>query len=306
MGMPQSVRIVEVGPRDGLQNENGELPVSVKVELVERLAAAGLPVVEAGSFVSPKWVPQMAGSGEVFRRLTKRPGTSYPALVPNIKGLEAAVAAGVEEIAVFVSASEGFSRKNLACSRAESLDRLREVFDLAGARGMKVRGYVSSIAGCPFDGDVAPVEVTAMASELVAMGCYEISLGDTIGVGTARQVRGIIRQVTAHLPRERIAMHFHDTYGQGLANVLASLEEGIAVFDSSVAGLGGCPFAPGATGNVATEDVLYLLQGLGISTGVDLSMVAETGDWISSLLGRRTESRAGRALQAGRQTGGRK
>lgn len=304
MEMPERVKIVEVGPRDGLQNESGELPVAVKVELVERLAAAGLPAVEAGSFVSSKWVPQMAGSGEVFRRLTKRPGTSYPALVPNIKGLEAAVAAGVEEIAVFVSASEGFSRKNLACSRAESLDRLREVFDLAGARGMKVRGYVSCIAGCPFDGDVAPVEVTAMASELVAMGCYEISLGDTIGVGTAGQIRGIIRQVTADLPRERIAMHFHDTYGQGLANVLASLEEGIAVFDSSVAGLGGCPYAPGATGNVATEDVLYLLRGLGISTGVDLSMIAETGDWISSLLGRRTESRAGRALLARRQAGG--
>lgn len=306
MGMPESVKIVEVGPRDGLQNESGELPVAVKVELVERLAAAGLPVVEAGSFVSPKWVPQMAGSGEVFRRLTKRPGTSYPALVPNLKGLEAAISAGVDEIAVFVSASEGFSRQNLACSRVESLARLRDVFDLARARGIKVRGYVSCIAGCPFDGDVPPVEVEAMANDLAAMGCYEISLGDTIGVGTARQVRGIIRQVTADLPRERIAMHFHDTYGQGLANVLASLEEGIAVFDSSVAGLGGCPYAPGATGNVATEDVLYLLQGLGISTGVDLSMVAETGDWISSLLGRRTESRAGRALQAGRPTGGRK
>lgn len=304
MGMPQNVRIVEVGPRDGLQNESGELPVAVKVELVERLAAAGLPAVEAGSFVSPKWVPQMAGSGEVLRRLTKRPGTSYPALVPNLKGLEAAVAAGVEEIAVFVSASEGFSRKNLACSRAESLDRLREVFDLAGARGMKVRGYVSCIAGCPFDGDVAPVEVTAMAKELVAMGCYEISLGDTIGVGTAGQIRGVIERVAADLPRERIAMHFHDTYGQGLANVLASLEEGISVFDSSVAGLGGCPYAPGATGNVATEDVLYLLQGLGMSTGVDLSMVAETGAWISGLLGRRNEAHAGRALLARRQAGG--
>jgi hydroxymethylglutaryl-CoA lyase len=304
MGMPQSVRIVEVGPRDGLQNESGELPVAVKVKLVERLAAAGLPVVEAGSFVSPKWVPQMAGSGEVFRRLTRRPGTSYPALVPNLKGLEAAISAGVDEIAVFVSASEGFSRQNLACSRVESLARLRDVFDLAGARGMKVRGYVSCIAGCPFDGDVAPVEVTAMASELVAMGCYEISLGDTIGVGTAGQIRGIIRQVTADLPRERIAMHFHDTYGQGLANVLASLEEGIAVFDSSVAGLGGCPYAPGATGNVATEDVLYLLRGLGMSTGTDLSMVAETGAWISGLLGRRNESHAGRALLARRQAGG--
>lgn len=304
MGMPQQVKIVEVGPRDGLQNESGELPVAVKVELVERLASAGLPAVEAGSFVSPKWVPQMAGSAEVFRQMTRRPGTAYPALVPNLKGLEAAIAAGVEEVAVFVSASEGFSQKNLACSRVESLDRLREVFDLAGARGMKVRGYVSCVAGCPFDGDVPPTEVVAMARELIAMGCYEVSLGDTIGVGTAGQVRGIIERVGAILPREAIAMHFHDTYGQALANVLASLEEGIAVFDSSVAGLGGCPYAPGATGNVATEDVLYLLQGLGVSTGVDLPMVAETGSWISGLLGRRNESRAGRALLARRQAGG--
>lgn len=304
MEMPQRVRIVEVGPRDGLQNESTELPVAVKVELVERLAAAGLPVVEAGSFVSPKWVPQMAGSSEVFRQMKRRPGTSYPALVPNLKGLAAAIAAGAEEIAVFVSASEGFSQNNLACSRTESLARLREVFDLASARGMRVRGYVSCIAGCPFDGDVQSVEVSSMASELITMGCYEVSLGDTIGVGTAGQIRGIIRRVAAALPREKVAMQFHDTYGQGTANVLASLEEGIAVFDSSVAGLGGCPYAPGATGNVATEDVLYLLHGLGISTGVDLAKVAQTGAWISSLLGRRNESHAGRALIARRAAGG--
>lgn len=304
MAMPQRVKIVEVGPRDGLQNESMDVSVTVKVELIERLAAAGLPAVEAGSFVSPRWVPQMAGSGEVFRQLARRATTAYPALVPNLKGLEAAISAGVEEIAVFVSASEGFSRQNLACSRAESLARLREVFDLAMARGMKIRGYVSCVAGCPFDGDVLPDEVAAMASELIAMGCYEVSLGDTIGVGTAGQIRGLIGRVAAILPREVIAMHFHDTYGQGPANVLASLEEGIAVFDSSVAGLGGCPYAPGATGNVATEDVLYLLHGLGISTGVDLAAVAETGAWISGLLGRRNESRAGRALLAGRRAKG--
>lgn len=304
MAMPQRVKIVEVGPRDGLQNESMDVSVTVKVELVERLAAAGLPAVEAASFVSPRWVPQMAGSGKVFRQLARRAGTAYPVLVPNLKGLEAAISAGVEEIAVFVSASEGFSRQNLACSRAESLARLREVFDLAMARGMKIRGYVSCVAGCPFDGDVLPDEVAAMASELIAMGCYEVSLGDTIGVGTAGQIRGLIGRVAAILPREVIAMHFHDTYGQGLANVLASLEEGIAVFDSSVAGLGGCPYAPGATGNVASEDVLYLLHGLGISTGVDLVAVAETGAWISGLLGRRNESRAGRALLAGRRAKG--
>lgn len=304
MEMPQRVKIVEVGPRDGLQNESVQVPVGVKVELVERLASAGLPAVEAGSFVSPKWVPQMAASDDVFRRLSRRSGTSYPALVPNLKGMEAAIAADVQEIAVFVSASEGFSRKNLGCSRAESLSRLRDVFDLAIAQGIEVRGYISCIAGCPFDGDVPPAEVEAMASELIAMGCYELSLGDTIGVGTATQIRSIIGRVAADLPRERIAMHFHDTYGQGVANVLASLQEGISVFDSSVAGLGGCPYAPGATGNVATEDVLYLLHGLGISTGVDLAAVAETGAWISSTLGRQNMSRAGRALLASQQAGG--
>lgn len=304
MKMPERVKIVEVGPRDGLQNESARVPVAVKVELIERLAKAGLPAVEAGAFVSPKWVPQMADSDEVFRTLQKRPGTIYPALVPNLKGLEDAIAADVGEIAVFVSASEGFSLKNIACSRAESLARLRYVCDLAITRGIRVRGYVSCIAGCPYDGEVPPSEVAVMARELLAMGCYEVSLGDTIGVGTARQIRNLISQVATTIPHERIAMHFHDTYGQGIANVLASLEEGIAVFDSSVAGLGGCPYAPGASGNIATEDLLYLLHGLGISTGVDLQAVAETGGWISDLLGRHNESRAGRALLAQKQTGG--
>jgi hydroxymethylglutaryl-CoA lyase len=304
MALPERVKIVEVGARDGLQNESGEVPPAVKVELIERLAAAGLRSVEAGAFVSPKWVPQMADSGAVLAGLSRRSGTSYPALVPNLKGLEAAIAAGVEEIAVFVSASESFSRKNIACSRAESLARLSDVFDLASARGMKIRGYVSCIAGCPYEGEVPPVEVVAMAEELVAMGCYEVSLGDTIGVGTAAQVRIIIERVAATVPREKIAMHFHDTYGQGVANVLASLGEGISVFDSSVAGLGGCPYARGATGNVATEDVLHLLHGLDIRTGVDPLAVAETGTWISGRLGRPNASRAGRALLARKHAGG--
>ena len=298
MERPRKVRIVEVGPRDGLQNESAALPVATRIELIERLAAAGLPVVEAGSFVSPKWVPQMADTADVFAGLSRRPGTRYPALVPNAKGLEAALAAGVEEIAVFVSASEGFSRRNLACSRADSLARLRDVAERASARNIRIRGYVSCIAGCPIDGEVPVAEVKHMAGALADLGCYEVSLGDTIGVGTAWQVRTIINTVAAVLPRDRIAMHFHDTYGQGVANVLASLEEGIAVFDSSVAGLGGCPYAPGATGNVATEDVLYLLQGLGIETGIDLRAVAETGAWITGLLGKPNGSRAGAAILA--------
>ena len=298
MTYPGKVKIVEVGPRDGLQNESAIVPASVKIELVDRLARAGLPVVEAGSFVSPRWVPQMADSAEVFGGMAKVAGTSYPALVPNMKGLEAALAAGVAEIAVFVSASEGFSEKNIACSRAESLKRLAPVAARALEQGLRVRGYVSCIAGCPYDGEVPASEVSMMASELLGMGCYEISLGDTIGIGTASRVRKVIDRVAADVPRDRIAMHFHDTYGQGVANVLASLEEGIAVFDSSVAGLGGCPYALGASGNVATEDVLYLLHGLGIETGVDLAAVAETGAWISSTLGRANAARAGRAILA--------
>jgi hydroxymethylglutaryl-CoA lyase len=302
MAFPTKVKVVEVGPRDGLQNEAATVPASVKIELVDRLAAAGLPVVEAGSFVSPKWVPQMAGSAEVFAGISRRAGTSYPALVPNMKGLDAALAAGVEEVAVFVSASEGFSRKNIACSRAESLERLEPVAARAIAEGLKVRGYVSCIAGCPYDGDVPAADVLMTASELIAMGAYEISLGDTIGVGTAMQIRGVIDRVASRIPREKIAMHFHDTYGQGIANVLASLEDGISVFDSSVAGLGGCPYAPGASGNVATEDVLYLLHGMGIQTGVDLDAVAAIGGWISERLNRPNASRAGRATLAKRKT----
>lgn len=245
----------------------------------------------------------MADSREVFQGLKRWPGTAYAALVPNMKGFEAAIEAGVTEIAVFVSASDGFSRHNIGCSRAESLERLRDVAEAAADRNIRMRGYVSCIAGCPYDGAVAPDDVAAMAEALVALGCYEISLGDTIGVGTAGQIRDVIERVATGIPRDQIAMHFHDTYGQGVANVLASLQEGIVVFDSSVAGLGGCPFAPGASGNVATEDVVYLLQGLGIETGIDLMAVAKTGEWISRHLGRPNAARAGKALLAAKQEG---
>lgn len=298
MGWPAAVKIVEVGPRDGLQNEPALVPASVKIELIERLAAAGLTVVEAGAFVSPRLVPQMADSRDIYHGLRQRPGVAYPALVANMKGLVAAIEAGVQEIAVFVSASEGFSQHNIACSRAESLIRLREVVETAHKWNFKIRGYVSCIAGCPYDGAVPPENVVAMTDALLAMGCNEISLGDTIGVGTAGQIRTIIDRVATYAARDKLAMHFHDTYGQGLANVLASLEEGISVFDASVAGLGGCPFAPGASGNVATEDLLYLLQGLGIETGVDLMTIAKTGDWISRNLGRANAAKAGKALLA--------
>jgi hydroxymethylglutaryl-CoA lyase len=290
------IRIIEVGPRDGVQNEASAVSVETKIQLVERLAGAGLPVVEAGSFVAPRRVPQMADSGEVFRRIRRRDGIVYPALVPNLQGFEAAMTAGVTEVAVFVSASEGFSQQNIACSRNESLQRLAPVMQAAAARGVAVRGYISCVIACPFDGPVAPADVAAMAARLVDMGCYEVSLGDTIGVGTAGTVRAVIREVAGAVGRNKIAMHFHDTFGQGVANVLTSLDAGITAFDASVAGLGGCPFAPGATGNVATEDVLFLLHGLGLETGIDLAEVAKIGAWISNSLGRPNMSRAGNAM----------
>jgi hydroxymethylglutaryl-CoA lyase len=286
MTLPPRVKIVEVGPRDGLQNEAALVPLDVKVELIERLAAAGLPVVESGAFVSPRRVPQMADSGEVFRRIRKLPGVSYPALVPNMQGLEAALAADVREIAVFVSASEGFSQANIACSRAESLARLQPVAQAALAHGLRVRGYVSCVIACPYGGPTPPETAARMAEQLIAMGCYEVSLGDTIGVGEPDQVRRLVETVATKIPREQLAMHFHDTYGRAVANVQASLEEDISVFDSSVAGLGGCPFAPGAPGNVATEAVLDLFASLGIETGVDRDAVAATGVWIREKLGR--------------------
>jgi hydroxymethylglutaryl-CoA lyase len=286
MTLPTHVTLVEVGPRDGLQNEPVPVPLKTKIELVERLAAAGLPVVEAGAFVSPKRVPQMADSADLYKHLHRKPGVRYPALVPNLKGLEAALAAGVEEIAIFLSASEGFSRANINCSRAESIERLAPVARSALAQKMKIRGYVSCVIACPYDGPTPPEAVAEMASRLKDIGCDEISLGDTIGVGEPDQVTRLIDVVSRQIPRERIAMHFHDTYGRAIANIEASLREGIAIFDSSVAGLGGCPFAPGAPGNVATEAMLDLMERLGIETGVDRAAVAETGIWIKKILRR--------------------
>ena len=293
--LPARVRMVEVGPRDGLQNEAEILPAAVKIALIDRLSAAGLPVVEATSFVSPKWVPQMADAAEVMAGIVRRPGTVYPVLVPNRRGFEAAMAAGAEEVAVFAAASESFSRRNINCSIAESMARFEPVMAAAQAADVRVRGYVSCVLGCPYEGEVAPAKVAEVAGQLAAMGCYEVSLGDTIGVGTPGKAAAMIEAVARVLARDRLAVHFHDTYGQALANILAALEAGVGVVDSSVAGLGGCPYAPGAGGNVASEDVLYMLQGLGIETGVDLDALIETGRFISERLGRPPASKVSRA-----------
>ncbi|HTO19966.1 MAG TPA: hydroxymethylglutaryl-CoA lyase [Pseudomonas sp.] len=298
MNLPQQVRLVEVGPRDGLQNERQPISVADKVRLVNDLSAAGLSYIEVGSFVSPKWVPQMAGSAEVFAQIARKAGVTYAALTPNLKGLEAAIEAGVREVAVFAAASEAFSQKNINCSIAESLARFVPLLDAARARDIRVRGYVSCVLGCPYEGEVAPGKVAEVAGELHALGCYEISLGDTIGTGTPGKARTLFDTVARVVPRERLAGHFHDTYGQALANIYASLLEGIAVFDSSVAGLGGCPYAKGASGNVASEDVLYLLDGLGIHTGVDLPALIAAGQRISEVLGRPNGSRVARARLA--------
>ena len=298
MSLPRKVRIVDVGPRDGLQNEPKSVPASVKIELIERLQEAGLPAVEATAFVSPKWVPQMADHAEVMAGIRKRPGVAYPVLVPNMKGFEAARDAGAEEIAVFGAATETFSRKNINCSIAESLDRFAPVVEAAKAEGIRVRGYLSVVAGCPYEGEVAPRAVADLAGRLYRMGCYEVSLGDTIGVGTPKKIRAVIEAVAKKVPIARIGGHYHDTYGQALANIYASLELGVKTFDSSVAGLGGCPYAKGATGNVATEDVIYMLDGLGIDTGVDLERVFRAGEFICRALGREPASRVARALAA--------
>jgi len=298
MNLPNKVRMVEVGPRDGLQNEKQVVPVEVKVGLCDRLSDAGLPVVETTSFVSPKWVPQLADAPEVLARIRRRPGTVYTVLVPNRKGLDGAIAAGCEEIVIFGAASETFSRKNTNCSIAEGLARFSEVCDEALKRGMRVRGDISVCLGCPYEGDVPPAQVTAVAREMFAMGCYEICIADTIGTATAGLTRRVFEDVARHIPVEKIAGHFHDTYGQALTNTLAALECGVAVFDSSIAGLGGCPYAKGATGNIASEDVLYLLDGLGIETGVDMAKLLEAGRFICNALGRETQSRAARALYA--------
>jgi isopropylmalate/homocitrate/citramalate synthase len=296
MSLPRKVRIVEVGPRDGLQNEAGRVPTGVKIELINRLAEAGPAAVEAAAFVSPKWVPQMSDSAQVFAGIRRRPGVAYPVLVPNMKGFEAACAAGAEEVAVFGAASETFSRKNINCSIAQSLERFAPVVKAARARKMRVRGYISCAAGCPYEGEVKPQAVAAVAEKLYKMGCYEISLGDTIGVGTPGRVRAMIETVAKRVPIGRLAGHYHDTYGQALANIYASLEAGVRTFDSSVAGLGGCPYAKGATGNVATEDVVYMLDGLEIETGVDLMKVLRTGQFICRELGREPSSKVARAL----------
>ncbi|MES2818123.1 MAG: hydroxymethylglutaryl-CoA lyase [Pseudomonadota bacterium] len=300
MNLPKSVRLVEVGPRDGLQNEKQPISVADKVRLVDALSAAGLGTIEVGSFVSPKWVPQMAGSAEVFAQIRQRPGVTYAALTPNLQGFEAARQAGVREVAVFAAASEAFSQKNINCSIAESLERFVPLMAAAGQHGIRVRGYVSCVLGCPYEGQVAPEQVAVVARELFAMGCYEVSLGDTLGIGTAGDTHRLFEIVGRDIPRERLAGHFHDTYGQALANIYAGLLEGISVFDSSVAGLGGCPYAKGATGNVASEDVLYLLNGLGIQTGIDLDQLIAAGQVICEVLGKPNGSRVAQARLSAR------
>ena len=298
MNLPKKVKMVEVGPRDGLQNEAKSVPTAVKIELIDRLTDAGLPVVEATAFVSPKWVPQMADNAEVMAGIRRKPGVNYPVLVPNRKGLDAAIAASCDEVVVFGAATEAFSRRNTNCSIAEGLARFLEVCAEAIAQGLKVRGDISVCLGCPYEGEVQPEQVTRVARELYAMGCYEITIADTIGAGTPGKTRAVIEAVAKHIPVGKLAGHFHDTYGQALANTLAALECGVATFDSSVAGLGGCPYAKGATGNVASEDVLYMLDGLGIETGVDMGSLIDAGEFICRELGRETLSRAARAIAA--------
>ena len=296
--MSEQVRIVEVGPRDGLQNEAVIVPASVKIELINRLAACGHSAIEVTSFVSPKWIPQFSDAAEVFAGLTAKPGVRYPVLVPNLIGYERAIAVGAREVAVFTAASEAFSEKNTNASIAETLERFQPIFERAKADGVAVRGYVSCVLGCPYQGEVPVNDVVRLARTLHLMGCYEVSLGDTIGVGTPNKARALIRAVAQEIPISAIAGHFHDTYGQALVNIAASLDEGVRVFDSSIAGLGGCPYAKGATGNVATEDLVYLVDGLGLRSGINLVALAQVGAWISQALGRENQSRAGRAILA--------
>jgi hydroxymethylglutaryl-CoA lyase len=298
MNLPASVKIVEVGPRDGLQNESQQVPAEVKMELINRLGRAGLSVIEAGSFVSPKWVPQMASSGEVLLGIEQLPGVNYPVLTPNMRGLESALEAGAREIAIFAAASESFTRKNINCSIEESIERYREVVERALGEGIPVRGYVSCVLGCPYEGFIEPGAVADVAEQLQQLGCYEISLGDTVGVGTPIKAQAMIEAVSSRVPLGKLAAHFHDTYGQALANLLAVLQMGVSVIDSSVSGLGGCPYAKGASGNVATEDVIYMLDGMGIETGVDLPKLLEAGRYICEFLQRQPASRVARALAA--------
>lgn len=297
MAFPKQVRLFEMGARDGLQNEPGAvIETAIKVELINQLSDTGLTHIEAASFVSPKWVPQMGDASAVMTGIKRKPGITYAALTPNLKGLERAIEAGADEVAVFGAASEAFTQKNINCSIKESLERFLPVIELAKKQDIRVRGYVSTVMGCPYDGEIAPSQVATVSRELLDMGCYEISLGDTIGVGTPLKAKLMLEAVSREVPIDQLAAHFHDTYGQALANLYAVVEEGVAVIDASVAGLGGCPYAKGASGNVATEDVLYMLNGLGIETGVDLQKLAQTGHWITAQLGRSSGSKVALAL----------
>jgi hydroxymethylglutaryl-CoA lyase len=295
---PSKVNIIEVGPRDGLQNEKQVVPSAIKIELVERLAEAGLRAIEATAFVSPKWVPQMGDNAAVMQGIKRRTGTVYPVLVPNLQGFDAAIQAGATEVAIFAAASESFSRKNINCSITESLKRFEPILSSASALEIPVRGYVSCVVGCPYEGAIDPEQAAAVASTLFDMGCYEVSLGDTIGVGNPASIQHLIEACAQQIPMAKLAGHYHDTYGMAIANIYASLQMGMATFDASVAGLGGCPYAKGASGNVATEDVVYLMHGLGIETGIDLAKLAGIGDWISSALNRSNGAKAGRAICA--------
>ena len=296
MSLPKKVKLVEVGPRDGLQNEAKPVPTEIKIELIHRLQDAGLPVIQATAFVSPKWVPQMADNAQVMAGIKQKPGVSYPVLVPNRKGLDAAIAAGCKEIVVFGAATEAFSKKNTNCTIAEGVARFSEVCAEALAQGIKVRGDMSVCLGCPYEGEVSADAVARLAREFDQIGCREITICDTIGTGTAGKTRTVIEAVAKYISVDRLALHVHDTYGQAIANIYAALECGVSTFDSSVAGLGGCPYAKGATGNVATEDVLYLLDGLNIETGVDMTKLIAAGDYICGMLGRPTSSRAAKAI----------
>ena len=298
MAMPSRVRIVEVGPRDGLQNEKTVIATADKIALIDRLSATGLSSIEATSFVSPKWVPQLADAAEVFSGIHRRESVSYPVLVPNEQGYERARAVGATEVAVFTAASEAFNQKNINASIDESIERFRPVLERAQADGVRVRGYVSTVLGCPYQGAVPISDVVRVAQRLHSLGCYEVSLGDTIGVGTPGKAREMLRAVADAVPMTALAVHFHDTYGQALSNIFACLEGGVAVVDAAVSGTGGCPYAKGASGNVASEDVVYMLHGLGIDTGIDLAALADTGRWLAALLGRESGSKVGRALAA--------
>ena len=302
MPLPKKARIVEVGPRDGLQNEKRPVATATKIELIGRLADCGLTAIEATAFVSPKWVPQMADAAAVMAGIERRSGVAYPVLVPNQRGLEAALAAGAGEVAVFAAASEAFSRKNINCTIKESLERFKPVLAMAKEARVKVRGYVSCVLGCPYQGEVPPAAVTDVAWALFEMGCYEISLGDTIGRGTPEKTKAMIEQTARRVPLKKLAGHYHDTFGMAIANIYASLQMGVSVFDASVGGLGGCPYANGASGNVASEDVVWLLQGLGIDCGVDLDRLVDTAAWISGQLGRAPGSKVAQAVLARRTT----